>query len=589
MKNIKTFLFLSYILIFTSLHSQESNKWYNFYNTNNITCSLKDSASIWYGTYDGGVYKCDIEGNVLLTLNKNDGFPRNNISSIHKDKKGNIWIGIKYGGLIKYFNGEWILYNKKSQLPSLEINHISIDSKDNLWICSRAGITKYDGTKWKTYKPQGRFQNNYIWEARIDSKDIVYVRDLHQIFKFQENIWSIVYQEDDYKEPFPENNFCTIELDSNDNLWIGTWKYIIKYDGTNTTKYNNLNFPKKTYIRNIKFISDNEFIISTSDSISLFKDYTWHPYKDTTTKKRIETKKTSIPANVITYITQTQDKKTWIGTAHQGFCYFDGENFTSFKKQESDIVSVNNSISNIINIDEDSIGNLWIATQNGLIKRAKDSSTVYTKDNGLLDNRIVQVKVIKDKIWVVHPQGVSLLENGNWTAFSEYEGLVNIYLSGIYTDTNNDVYLKSYNGIWQYNDGKWNFSPVEKNYQMIGFNRKNQVVLKKKNKIYILNENKIKKVTRIKGYIPNGNHWDHTYCNIDPQKNLWFSTKKGLQKYNWETTEVIPYEGKTPLTHINTIYFDRDGNKWIGTWDGVTIYNENGITYKKEFLNNLSR
>jgi ligand-binding sensor domain-containing protein len=87
----------------------------------------------------------------------NSGLPKNWISSIAIDGKGDKWIGTDGGGLVKFDGVRWTVYNTyNSKLPSNHVRAIAIDEQT-------CGLEQYyqdilmlvvelqDGVRWTVY------------------------------------------------------------------------------------------------------------------------------------------------------------------------------------------------------------------------------------------------------------------------------------------------------------------------------------------------------------------------------------------------------------------------------------------------------
>jgi len=71
------------------------------------------------------------------------------------------------------------------------------------------------------------------------------------------------------------------------------------------------------------------------------------------------------------------------------------------------------------------------------------------------------------------------------------------------------------------------------------------------------------------------------WCLAEEGQYLWVGTAgSGLVKLNKSTGEFIVYDkwnSKLPDNHIGAIAIDGQGNKWIGTYGGLTVYRKGGV------------
>jgi len=117
---------------------------------------------------------------------------------------------------------------------------------------------------------------------------------------------------------------------------------------------------------------------------------------------------------------------------------------------------------NCINQDEN--GYLWIGTLGGLARfNGKDFYT-YTRKNGLFNNRITQLKVESDTIWIGHEGGLSKLVNNTITAYKIPSKTNGVQVSAIIRYKNRLFIATNGDGLFQLKKGV--ISPV--NYSSTG-------------------------------------------------------------------------------------------------------------------------
>lgn len=122
------------------------------------------------GLINGGVYQG------LLTRNEkgqlhikwksfNPYLPERRIRSLHVDKKGNIWIGTRYSGLVQLYpdlNGEYAtqIFNRSDGFNSDFIKAIDSDEDGNIWVGThgsvvRVSINRVENFLWMTITDNG--------------------------------------------------------------------------------------------------------------------------------------------------------------------------------------------------------------------------------------------------------------------------------------------------------------------------------------------------------------------------------------------------------------------------------------------------
>ncbi|MBT8450123.1 MAG: diguanylate cyclase, partial [Gammaproteobacteria bacterium] len=116
-----------------------------------------------------------------------------------------------------------------------------------------------------------------------------------------------------------------------------------------------------------------------------------------------------LPSLEVSSIYQQSNGFMWFGTS-RGASRFDGYEFKNYQYNPSSESHISNNF--VIQIDGDSIGNIWIATENGLNKIAPDGKiTLYSQNDGMSSNWIVRMFVDRqDNIWLSTGSGVLLLD-----------------------------------------------------------------------------------------------------------------------------------------------------------------------------------
>ena len=92
---------------------------------------------LWIANYKGLV---KISNGKQEYINENNGLPDNNIRTIYKDSDGQMWLGTRTGGLIKFKQeGEHIVYDKNSGLLTNYVMSIAEDLNGNILLGTNAG------------------------------------------------------------------------------------------------------------------------------------------------------------------------------------------------------------------------------------------------------------------------------------------------------------------------------------------------------------------------------------------------------------------------------------------------------------------
>lgn len=299
-------------------------------------------------------------------------------------------------------------------------------------------------------------------------------------------------------------------------------------------------------------------------------------------------------------ITIHQDKlgQMWFGT-RDGLNKYDGHNFTIFKNNPTDSLSISNN--DILAIEESKDGSIWVGTYNGLNRFSPISNTFkrffhQNNKSSLSNNTIWCVKEIQDEIWIGTSNGLSIYNKTTNTFNSVYHSnkdsssLSDNYVLSILETKNGDIWIGTSKGLSKLVNRKLgvlsfkNYTTVyditslfvqdikeaantdlwigTKNSGLIKFDSKSKKLLS------FLNDKKFSKI---------GN--DVRAIDIDHKGALWVGTYDGINVLEPNGIIVQPNE-ITNLDKVKSVYTDRNGSVWIGTYyKGVNIWDISNINF----------
>ena len=122
--------------------------------------------------------------------------------------------------------GTWTNYSQKDVLLSNRIQTMMEDSKGNMWIGTRKGLSEFDGKSWSNYTQENGLadnvvntihedQNGNIW---VGTGDFLVARRGGGVSMFDGKNWTIYTKND----KLIGKNIYRIEEDSQGNLWFIT-------------------------------------------------------------------------------------------------------------------------------------------------------------------------------------------------------------------------------------------------------------------------------------------------------------------------------------------------------------------------------
>lgn len=368
--------------------------------------------------------------------NFSNRLPANEVNSIIRDNKNNIWIGSIGGGVLFTNSGKSkfdFMPIVIPEIPTGAIRSVFIDKDKNMWMGVGAyGITFYDNSK-KKLVPQHSIPG-FSNTEQVTIYDIAQESDRKILFAtYGEGLW-------EYEKGFPlkihtaensdfvcDNRIRCIYVDKMNNCWIGTqlglgiWlnnRQGITFDTLmiegKPVKPSGLIDITGDVTNKIWIATIDNGIISAEINTKKINDIHFNSYSYENGKIRART------VNALHY---DRSGRLWAGTENGRLFLFEPSSDTFVDKTPHFSILG----SQISSIEEDRMGTLWISTNNGLVSltfNELDKLTryrVFTTDDGLCDNFFI-------------PK--SSCENNGILYFGGYKGLVKFYPD----DVNVDIY-----------------------------------------------------------------------------------------------------------------------------------------------------
>ncbi|MCP5053635.1 MAG: hypothetical protein GY940_41090, partial [bacterium] len=296
-----------------------------------------------------------------------------------------------------------------------------------------------------------------------------------------------------------------------------------------------------------------------------------------------------LPSNIVNTIAQTPDGYLWIGT-NKGLVRFDGIDFSMIPlTPEQKMTDAGKIVTagDIIFMDTDRTGTLWIATVAGLSSYRYDTGkfTTLTGQDGLANGDIRHFRVdMKGDLWVGFKSSYLYhlsKADGKITPFNQSHGLEDKRINFILEDHSGDLLIASNEkGIYKFRDDKFIHFPVN------GLNniRIDRLYETKDRTLWIGTVNGLfmKKDDWVQQYTAAGHGLSHgSIIGItkDREKNLWVISRKGVNRIQQGPGNTIQIDSLLTSYEIVCHFIDRDDNLWVGTLDSGLIRVTNGTFF----------
>lgn len=176
--------------------------------------------------------------NFIQYTESNSGLNNGLIYAVGVDSLNNKWFGTE-NSLVKFDETSWSFYDSTNS-PLKEFHPINI-SNNIIWIGGHNSLTKFDGSTWQEFnQSNSSFPNSGIRVLEHDNFNNLW------FFGFNSSVLWKFDGVDFTSYPIPvqlpiadsySEEYHSIGFDNQNNLWIGGYGKLVRYDGMNWTNF----------------------------------------------------------------------------------------------------------------------------------------------------------------------------------------------------------------------------------------------------------------------------------------------------------------------------------------------------------------
>lgn len=402
-----------------------SDEKYREINTDIRSLAFDNQGSLWIGAYDG-IYILGKDKSLQTINNSNNSNGIDKVKSVFMDRKGSVWIGCYYKGVNIWdiSNVNFSNYNQNSKKIPMSFDVVSsiiADKNQNIYFGTEGGgITIYNkNTEAVNYinSKSGQTIKNDI-KSMCLSGDILWIGTFSKGLSAY-NINSKRMEDNrissDLNTQLKESGVYSIKSEGNDILWIGTFgKGLIRYNTLSKTfevignDIEKPNYLTNNIVRAILVDQKKGIWVATQNGLNYIPLPNFTPNKYTI--KHYFFDSASLSGDDILTLFQDSQKKIWVGTKAKGLHYFDGKKFNKINLRVGNTV-----ITSIHSILEDDDKNLWISTNQGIIKynTVLKNVVIYDQKDGLASNEFndnAALKLDSNQFYFGSPSGATYFD-----------------------------------------------------------------------------------------------------------------------------------------------------------------------------------
>lgn len=396
--------------------------------------------NIWFGTMQNGIVFYNRQNNSFKSFSTTEGLANNFIFSFAERNNGDMLIGTQTG--LNIISKDFKVRAATEIVAQENICFSSIikNSDDEFYFSTFSeGLFSYNfNTKVRKgyYNSNNGLTNTPILSLLKDRENIIWIgTNGAGIFRYVSD--KFVYYSK--QNGLAENYINDVKEDHASNIWLAlNSNGLVKISDGKLTSYNrDLKNPKGLMDNNINCILpmvDSSIYFGTNEGLYQFKNEKFNRLANP-----------AIHSKFISALYEDSHGKLWISTSPEVFTYHNGT--VTEEKEINALIGRDVSTSNYF-ILEDKFGRIIIGTQNGLIQKDGNKTTLFNQKNKFADVAVICGAIDSRKnIWLGTSDGVYLYSNGTFIKISKKHHLTSGFITFLKIDKNQNLFIGSNNGI----------------------------------------------------------------------------------------------------------------------------------------------
>jgi len=475
---------------------------------------------LWLATMDGLARFDGVRFTVFSKANT-AGIKSNRMIALCEDGDAVLWIGTEDGGVIRYKDRAFTTYTTADGLPADQVRAIRFVRGHLLLVHTERGVVRWSGSRFVPHTPDdASFSRFDSGGANIDDEGGIWAADSHGFYRWTSDAGMTFFGVRDI--PPASVPVRTTYRDRRGAIWLGAAEagVFTLRDGALVRPGHDLDH---SYVNAFYEDRDGRMWIATTKGLVQYADGIVTTY----------TTAQGLSADNVLSVDQDSEGTLWIGTAQGGLNAMRNRVITMLSTEEG------LSSNNVYPIMADRDGAVWIGAWPGLNRYKDGTVTPIVLANGSgVERPSALLQDSSGDVWVGTYGGGALRLHGNGPPFAAEailpEGVV---VHAILQDSTGVVWFGTAGGLVKYDHGR---STIYTTRDGLPHNRVTAI-----------------RETR-----------DHV---------LWCGTRAGLARFS--NGRFTSYGEASGLSgeHVRTIHEDADGVLWVGSYDGGLTRIKGGV------------
>lgn len=352
------------------------------------------------------------------------------INALAEDRDGSWWVGTVIDGLFRIApNGVQTAFDEENGLLRNNVRCLLVDDQDRLWIGTKFGLNLYDQGRMRVFTIHQGMPNDNISCAYQDEEG---------------NLWfgtdgagTLKYTGDRFVSWTVKDGLCSdlvmsITADAQGDIWLGTYDNgICRMDGM--AMINTLDgLPNNTIWCGLKD-RNGDLWFGTSDGLVKVVNGLVQPLPTGS----------SLTGQPVLSLNEGPDGRIWCGLRTGLAAVGPDGTVTRFADPTT------GPGRSVRNMARDRAGNLWLATEQGLVRHANGTFQRWTKDDGMSDNTVMCLQHDDSgRLWAGTANGLTCMDKGTLRTFRLAPDFGSNYIDLLVADGNGRIWTGTNNGLF---------------------------------------------------------------------------------------------------------------------------------------------
>ncbi len=490
-------------------------------------------------------------------------------------------------------------YTIHDGLSAMQVTCLFQDSRGYIWAGTKVGLSKFNGVSFENFRKQPGLWNGHITDLEEDEQGNLLIGTRQGLLRFDGAHFDTLFVH--------SNIGLSFFHISSEEYWLNINDRLAHWDGADI-QYPLLDYPgfEDTVLRAFYFDSKREqAFLFKEDGAYLFTPKPKAVAKLETARLLESNWKTTLPGHFI--VSSTPDRELVVHDLTmdlkgvvlgvQGDSIYRHPSFGQvacfYMESEKKIFCAGELLGRtthwsqqmlepVIEMLLDREGNLWIATEQGVLQQFSHAFQNYSLSH--LSN-IWDIEEDKNgNIWFVgYKQGLTRYNGQDYEPISGYEQWLpgkELYM-GALCDQSGDLFFPTDNSILKYDGQQFHlFANANERYNCVTQilyedTARNLLFAGIDKGILAFDLNTGQEINYWTG--EDGLHQNDYILSFgkDRDGQYWFGSIYGLSRFDFDKNTFYNYtklNGKLPVEGVITIFKDGSGNMWFGTTNGLLIY-----------------